>query len=49
MSDIWNGVGQTEVKTGQKVSIEQGNTPRSSHQLAETRLSSHNSAGPTEV
>lgn len=49
MCDIWNGVGQTEVKTGQKVSIEQGNTPCSSHQLAETRLSSHNSAGPTEV
>ena len=45
MNDIWNAVGQAKVKAGQKVSREQGNTPCGSHQRAETRLSSQNSAG----
>lgn len=49
MNDIWNGVGQTKVKAGQKVSREQQNTPCGSHQRAETCLSSHNSAGPAGV
>lgn len=49
MNDIWNGVGQTKVKAGQKVSREQGNTPCGSHQRAETPLHSHNSAGPAGV